>query len=52
MGYELSTEGLVSVCFIHQKALKTMREIGFRMNCDLQLFLFGWFRQLPKQWLL
>lgn len=52
MGYELSTGGLVSVCFIQQKALKTTRELGFRMNCDLQLFLFGWFRQLPKQWLL
>lgn len=52
MGYELSTGGLVSVYFIQQKALTTTRELGFRTNCDLQLFLFGWFRQLPKQWLL
>lgn len=38
--------------FIHQKALKPRRELGFRMNCTLQLFLFSWLRQLPEQWLL
>ena len=52
VGCELRVEGLASVYFIHQKALKPRRELGFRMNCNLQLFLFGWLRQLPKQWLL
>jgi len=50
--YKLKVEGLVPVYFICQKALKPRRELGFRMNCNLQLFLFSWLRQLPKQWLL
>lgn len=49
---EPRVEGLVPVYFIHQKALKPRRELGFRMNCNFQLSLFGWLRKLPKQWLL
>lgn len=52
VSYELRVEGLVPVYFIHQKALKTRRELRLRTNCSLQPSLFGWLRQLPKQWLL
>lgn len=51
-GYELHMEGLEPLLPVHQKALKTTRELGFRMKCNLQLFLFGWLRQPLKQWLL
>lgn len=48
VSYELRVEGLVPVYFIHQKALKSRRELGFRKNCNLQPSYLAGLGNSPK----